>query len=133
MTKYDKKGRLRGKKKLMIKALNSQLGVITAACKQVKISRETHYRWLREDKLYKKEAEDMSNITLDFAENALFKQIKKGVVPSTIFYLKTKGRKRGYVEHHEVEHSGIEGIKLIIEKANENNKIPTNIKTRNSH
>jgi hypothetical protein len=45
-------------------------------------------------------------VALDFAESQLHKQIQSGEVSSTIFYLKTKGKKRGYVERSEVDHSG---------------------------
>ena len=33
----------------------------------------------------------------------LHKQIKKGNTTGTIFYLKTKGKKRGYIERTEVQ------------------------------
>jgi len=38
-------------------------------------------------------------------------------VASTIFYMKTKGKRRGYVERQEVEHNtnNITGIRLISE------------------
>ena len=45
------------------------------------------------------------------AESQLHKQILKGNTSATIFYLKTKGKNRGYVERHE--HTGIEGTKLF--------------------
>lgn len=89
-------------KKGMIEALEKSLGVVTTACKSVGISRETHYRWTREDEGYKKAVEDIADIALDFAESQLHKQIQNGEVSSTIFYLKTKGKKRGYVERQEI-------------------------------
>ena len=94
----------------MIEALEKSLGVVTTACKTVGISRQTHYEWLREDGQYRDAVEDISDVALDFAESQLHKQIQSGEVSSTIFYLKTKGKKRGYVERSEVDHSG--GIKL---------------------
>lgn len=93
-------------KKAMIVALESSLGIVSTACKQVDISRQTHYRWLTEDPEYKEAVESIADLALDFAESQLHKQIKEGEVSSTIFYLKTKGKKRGYVEKTEVEHSG---------------------------
>lgn len=93
-------------KKAMIEALEKSLGVVTTACKTVGISRQTHYEWLKEDEQYRKAVEDISDVALDFAESQLHKQIQNGEVSSTIFYLKTKGKKRGYIERQEVENSG---------------------------
>jgi hypothetical protein len=93
-------------KKQMIEALEKTLGVVTGACKKVGISRETHYRWLREDEEYKTLVNSIEDVALDFAESQLHLQIQNGEVSSTIFYLKTKGKKRGYIERAELEHSG---------------------------
>lgn len=93
-------------KKQMITALESTLGIVTGACKKVGIARQTHYRWLEEDAEYKKQVESISDICLDFAESQLHQQIMEGNTPATIFYLKTKGKRRGYIERHELEHSG---------------------------
>ena len=90
-------------KKAMLEALEKSLGVVTSACKTVDISRETHYRWLREDANYKAAVEALSDVAIDFAESQLHKQIKDGNSTATIFFLKTKGKKRGYVERQEVD------------------------------
>ena len=88
-------------KKAMLSALEQSLGIVTTACKSVGIERNTHYNWLKEDEDYKASVDSIQDITLDFAESQLHKQIKDGEVTSTIFYLKTKGKKRGYVERME--------------------------------
>jgi hypothetical protein len=93
-------------KKGMIEALEKSLGIVTTACKSVGISRETHYRWMREDEQYRIQVDSISDMALDFAESQLHKQISEGEVSSTIFYLKTKGKKRGYVERVEQEVTG---------------------------
>ena len=93
-------------KKAMIQALEKSLGVVTTACKQVDISRDTHYRWMSDDEDYKAEVESLSDVALDFAESQLFKKIKDGDTTAMIFFLKTKGKKRGYVEKTQIEHSG---------------------------
>ena len=90
-------------KKAMIQALEKSLGVVTSACKAVGINRSTHYEWLKTDEEYKAAVEDVENIALDFAESKLHKQIKNGNTTGTIFYLKTKGKKRGYIERTEVQ------------------------------
>tara|TARA_R110000765_G_scaffold231124_2_gene334493 strand:- start:666 stop:1049 length:384 start_codon:yes stop_codon:yes gene_type:complete len=88
-------------KKQMVEALEKSLGIVTSACKNVGIARETHYKWLRVDIKYKEEVESIEGIALDFAESQLHQQIKRGEVSSTIFYLKTKGKHRGYIEKTE--------------------------------
>jgi hypothetical protein len=88
-------------KKAMLLALEQSLGIVTAAAKSVGIDRTTHYLWLKDDEEYKAAVDSIQDITLDFAESQLHKQIKDGEVTSTIFYLKTKGKKRGYVERVE--------------------------------
>jgi len=95
-------------KKAMIEALEKSLGVVTTACKSVGIARSTHYLWMTTDDEYKNEVEGISDIALDFAESQLHKQIKDGNSTSTIFYLKTKGKKRGYVERQEI--TGVDGM-----------------------
>jgi hypothetical protein len=57
---------------------------------------------MKQDDVYKESVEDIENIALDFAESQLHKQIKEGNTSGTIFYLKTKGKRRGYVERTEV-------------------------------
>lgn len=87
----------------MLDALEKSLGVVTAACKMVGIARQTHYGWMNEDPEYKAAVEELSDVAIDFAESQLHKQIKEGNSTATIFFLKTKGKKRGYVERQEVD------------------------------
>jgi hypothetical protein len=89
----------------MVAALEKTLGIVTKACEMVGISRETHYRWLRTDEAYKEKVESVGDIALDFAESELFKQIKEGNITGVIFFLKTKGKKRGYIERSEFDHT----------------------------
>ena len=89
-------------KRAMIEALEKSLGIVTSACKSVGINRSTHYDWLKSDEDYKSEVESIEDIAIDFAESQLHKQIKDGNPTSTIFYLKTKAKKRGYIERQEI-------------------------------
>jgi len=85
-------------KKAMLEALEKTLGIVAQAAKIVGICRMQHYTWMNDDPEYRKAVESISDIALDFAESQLHKQIASGEVTSTIFFLKTKGKKRGYVE-----------------------------------
>ena len=90
-------------KKAVLEALEQSLGVVTSACKKVGIGRTTFYGWLADDEEFANQVKDIENVALDFAESQLHKQIKDGNPSSTIFYLKTKGKKRGYIEKMESE------------------------------
>ena len=90
-------------KKAMLEALEQSLGIVTSACKKVGIGRTTHYEWLKTDEEYKKAVNSIEDVALDFAESQLHLQIQDGSTASTIFYLKTKGKKRGYIERTEVQ------------------------------
>ena len=97
MTKTDTK------KEMMVEALDKSLGIVSTACKMVDMSRQTHYQWMKDDPEYKKQVTSIENSVLDFAESHLFKLVKEGNPSATIFFLKTKGKKRGYVERQEIE------------------------------
>lgn len=90
-------------KKKMIEALEMSLGVVTSAVKSVGIHRSTHYEWYNEDPEYRKAVDDVVNVSLDFAETQLFQSMKDQNVAAVIFYLKTKGKQRGYIERSEFE------------------------------
>lgn len=90
----------------MLEALEKSLGVVTTACQIVGISRQTHYDWLENDPEYKKAVDALQDVALDFAESKLFKNIEKSKEASIFFFLKTKGKKRGYIERQEIVHEG---------------------------
>lgn len=101
------------KKAAMLAALENNLGVVTEAAREAGIGRTTHYLWMNEDEEYKAMVNDLGDVILDFAEAKLHSLVKKGDVASTIFLLKTKGKKRGYVERSEL--TGADGGPLQIE------------------
>ena len=104
------------KKKEMIEALKKSLGIVTKACEIVNIDRKTHYNWYNSDPEYKESVDSIQDIAIDFVESKLYEkfngiEVQKGdevytVPPSDtaiIFYLKTKGKQRGYKEEHTVD------------------------------
>ena len=98
-----KQNKTNTKKEAMLEALERSLGIVTTACNAVGIGRTTHYQWMKDDPEYKQAVKDIDNRTLDFAESHLHKLIKEGNPAATIFFLKTKGKGRGYVERQEIE------------------------------
>lgn len=89
------------RKQAALLAYEKTMGNISATCKEVGISRETFYRWMREDKKFETKVSEIGEANIDFAETVLLKNIREGKETSLIFYLKTKGRERGYIEKIE--------------------------------
>lgn len=89
------------KKEALLKALEKTLGVVTSACKIVNISRVSFYDYYAEDEKFRKAVDELQNVALDFAESKLHKRIEDGSDTAIIFYLKTKGKNRGYIERIE--------------------------------
>ncbi len=86
----------------LIVALEKSLGIVTSACKLAGVGRATYYEYMNTDEGFAILVRDMENVALDYVESKLFKNIDKGREASIIFYLKTKGKHRGYVEKLEV-------------------------------
>ena len=91
------------KKEIFLKALEANLGHITKACKAANIHRRTYYSWIDKDDEFREECDNVSESLLDLAENKLLSKIKEGDNTCIIFFLKTKGRKRGYNESTQLE------------------------------
>lgn len=99
----------------MIEALTKSMGVVTTACKKVGIVRSTYYQWYKEDKEFAEKVDGISEIALDFAESFLHKNIEKGKEASIFFYLKCKGKDRGYKESIDHNITQIEVTKRIVD------------------
>jgi len=103
------------KKRQLVKALEKSLGIVSTACQSIGISRTTYYKYYNEDEDFRQSVDSISNIALDCAESQLFELIKEKNVTAIIFFLKTKGKRRGYIERQEVESNtnNITGVRLI--------------------
>ena len=112
------------KKKVMLKALQSYMGVVAGACDKARIDRHTHYNWLRTDQDYAEKVEAIGERALDLAESKLFQLIKKENPQAVFFLLETRGKKRGYTKKQETELSGRMEIPLVKFKVPEEFKWP---------
>jgi|DEB0MinimDraft_6_1074348.scaffolds.fasta_scaffold00095_46 hypothetical protein len=101
-------------KKRMLDALEKSLGVVTTACQMARVGRSTHYDWMSKDAEYAAAVRSLNDVAVDFGESALFEQIKAGNPASTIFFLKTRGKHRGYVERMETEAVNEQPKRLVV-------------------
>ena len=100
-SKHPKK-RLTTKQKIL-KALEEEHGVVSSACKKIGISRGAYYKLWNQDDKFRQECDDIQEAAVDYVESQLFKQIEQGNITGQIFYLKTKGKHRGYIEKTQIQ------------------------------
>jgi hypothetical protein len=89
--------------KAFLEAYKSSACNVSISCQKVGISRNTFYEWKKADTEFNQAVTEEEESLLDFAETMLFKAIKEGKTPELIFFLKTKGQKRGYVEKQKID------------------------------
>ena len=83
----------------------TKMGNVSKACEAAQISRQTFYDWMKDNDFAGK-VDEVKEGLLDFAEHQLLSNIKDGKTAEILFYLKTKGKKRGYIERQEVDTVG---------------------------
>ena len=99
----NKINKIQHNKKILLKALEKSMGIVSKACKIADLDRGTFYNYYKNDEDFKEAVDNMQDYVLDFAESKLLENIKDKKETSIIFYLKTKGRKRGYIEKQDVD------------------------------
>jgi len=90
----------------LLKAIKGSAGIMSTIAKKLNCDWHTAKKRIDENddalKAYNNENENV----LDLAESKLIENINDNDNTAIIFYLKTKGRNRGYVERQEIAHSG---------------------------
>lgn len=105
MENKGKEKRLTKKQKQFLKVFAENVGNVSAACKKMGISRRTYYYWIENPK-FLEEIDFIEEESIDFAESQLKMNIADRKEASIFFYLKTKGKKRGYIEQVETKEVG---------------------------
>lgn len=76
---------------------------ISATCKSLNIDRQTFYNRRKKSKSLDEALSQVEESLIDFAESKLMSAIQDDNLTAIIFYLKTKGKKRGYIEGREID------------------------------
>jgi hypothetical protein len=95
-------------KEAFIIAYKENFGNITIACESAGVGRGQYKAWCDKDSEFRQRLAEIEpeEIMLDFGEHKLMERIAKGDTLATMFLLKTKGKRRGYIERQEVAHEG---------------------------
>lgn len=83
-------------------ALRAAGGIVKYAAEMLGYANESglRHRVAKNERFQKLQAE-IQEANIDIAETQLMTQLKAGNMTAVIFYLKTKGKRRGYVERYE--------------------------------
>jgi predicted transcriptional regulator len=111
-----------------VKALEETDGFFTKAADLLGVTQSAVSLRVKRNKKLQKIVAEIEDKRLDTAESALFQMIagKDGVkakVTSTIFYLKTKGAKRGYIERRELQGPGGGPVKIVLVEGDEDDAL----------
>lgn len=79
-------------------AIYEARGLLSVAARKLGTSVRTVKKFVRDYDICAVAAEEADEMLLDFAEAKLMQKIKSGDIASIIFYLRTKGKHRGYTE-----------------------------------
>lgn len=112
MTLADK---MADKKAKFPEVLKECLGIVSTACLKLKVSRPTYYQWCKDDPEFNAICDAIDEDVLDLGESVLHQLVKEKNVVATIFLLKTRGKKRGYIERNEITGKDGGAIKSEIE------------------
>lgn len=88
------------------KAILGSRGMVQKVADRLGCEWHTAKRYIEQFEETKIAFQNENESMIDFAESKLFEAISEDDLTAIIFYLKTKGRNRGYVEKIQTEHSG---------------------------
>jgi hypothetical protein len=94
-----------GSKRYFLYAIKLCKGNISNAAKMIGIGRRNHYLYCDDDPSYLERAEDITEFVIDHVEDKLMNRIDRGDTTAMIFWLKCRGKKRGWIEKTEIDHT----------------------------
>jgi hypothetical protein len=86
------------RKKKMVEAMAKHLGIVTSACQEVGLNRDTYYQWLKNDKDFAYAISELDGRKEDVIEKAFLSLVIDRNPQAVIHAVKTKLKHRGYGE-----------------------------------
>jgi len=96
-------------------ALEKAIGITQAALENTGVSRPKFLLWYNTNEEFANRVNQIQDKQIDFVESKLLERINKGDTTAITFYLKTKGKERGYTDkaQNEVEREVIININAL--------------------
>jgi len=90
------------KQSVIARELNTYKGAVSSAAKSLGISKATLEKYIMKSKVLKDIVCEIVETEIDVVESELMKQVAKGNMTAILFYLKCKGRDRGWIEKNDL-------------------------------
>lgn len=101
-------------KESLLEAINGSGGIVSTIADRLGCQWCTARKYINQWEETKQAFDDETERVLDKAESVLHESINEGNTHDAKWYLSTKGKKRGFSEKHELEHSGPGGGPLEV-------------------
>jgi len=119
------------KRQIFLKSYAKNFGHITNSCAKINISRQTYYDWIKADKQFKQDVDDINNSFIDLAESALKKNMDAGMQKAIEFFLCNK-KKDTYSNTIKNQLSGADGGPVSVTLREIVYKVPEKTKKENN-
>ncbi len=103
----------------LIKLIDDTSGNLSVVARALNVNRSTVYRFMEKHPTVKQALDEAREKMIDNVESKLYSKALDGDTTAMIFFLKTQGKSRGYVERQEV--TGADGKPVIVKWDDENN------------
>ena len=108
----------------VVAALQQSGGIMAHAARKLGLDRSTLHQRIHENQHLKDALDEAKETNLDVAETKLMQAINKGELAAVFFYLKTQGKRRGYIERHEFDHIDVPApIEIAIQVVDEDGRV----------
>lgn len=97
-------------------------GNIAAIARRLGVSRGTIHNRMKDSPTLARAIDDARETMIDNVESALYRQVLEGNVTAMIFWLKTQGKRRGWVERQEITGADGDATEVVIRYE----KVPNN-------
>ena len=102
------------KANIIIKIVNEKRGNLSMVAKELHVSRTTLYAYIKDKPTIQAAIDEARETMVDNVESKLYSRALEGSEASMIFFLKTQGKRRGYVERQELTGADGKGIVLNV-------------------
>lgn len=108
----------------VIAALQQSGGIMAHAARKLGIDRSTLHTRIHKSPVLMGALDEAKETNLDVAESKLMKAVNDGELAAIFFYLKTQGKRRGYIERHEFDHIDVPApIEIAIQVVDEDGRV----------